>query len=65
VELDEEMAGWDQFLDVLPAALPGCKPREEWYPTVVLPPFAPNMTEIYRREDYEKIEPAVEPKAEP
>ena len=48
VELDEEMAGWDRLLDALPACLPGCKPRSEWYVSVVLPPFDSNVTEIYR-----------------
>jgi hypothetical protein len=53
IELDEEMAGWHGLLDALPTFLPGCKPRLEWYVSVVLPPFDSNMTEIYRREDNE------------
>lgn len=57
VELDEQMAGWDRLLDALPTLLPGCKPRSMWYAAVVLPPFDPNLTEIYRRVETGKTEP--------
>ena len=50
LELDEDMPGWNALIDVLPKQLPGCKRREDWFSTVAYPPFAPNPTEIYRRE---------------
>lgn len=49
VELDEEMAGWNRFMEALPIHLPGCKPYSEWYSSVAFPAFSTNMTEIYSR----------------
>jgi hypothetical protein len=53
IELDEEMKGWDAFVEALPLHLPGCKHLDEWFSQVAFPPFAPNATEIYQR----KIDP--------
>ena len=50
IELDEDMPGWNALIDVLPTHLLGCKQREDWFATVAYPPFAPNPTEIYRRQ---------------
>jgi hypothetical protein len=49
VELDEEMAGWNRFVEALPMHLPGCKPHLEWFSAVAFPAFAPNPTEVYSR----------------
>ena len=61
VELDEEMAGWNRFIDALPVQLPGCKPRSEWYSAVAFPAFAPNRTEIYSRASSRNAEPGAAP----
>jgi hypothetical protein len=47
IEVDEDMAGWKRFLEVLPHQLSGCKPQSEWFSTVALPPFAANPIQIY------------------
>ena len=47
IEVDEDMAGWNRFIEILPTQLPGCKPYSEWHSGVVFPAFLPNSTEIY------------------
>jgi hypothetical protein len=47
VELDEEMARWNSFVEALPQHLPGCKAWSEWFSVVAFPAFVPNETEIY------------------
>jgi hypothetical protein len=48
LELDEEMAGWQELCDMLPTRLPGAKPFHEWFMQVAFPAFATNVVEIYR-----------------
>jgi len=48
-ELDEDMDGWNPFIDAIPAHLPGCKKFHEWFLEVAVPAFATNSTEIFRR----------------
>jgi hypothetical protein len=50
IELDEEMEGWNALMDALPHFLSGCKNVEQWFLDVAVPAFAPNLTEIYRRD---------------
>ena len=50
IEFDEDMEGWKALIDGLPHHLQGCKAQGEWFPSVAFPAFAPNPTEIYRRE---------------
>ena len=61
VELDEEMAGWNRVMEVLPLHLPGCKPYSDWYSSVAFPAFATNMTEIYLRPTTQNAEPCARP----
>jgi hypothetical protein len=49
VELNEEMARWNSFVEALPQHLPGCTPFEDWFSVVAFPAFAPNATEIFAR----------------
>ena len=51
VEVDEDMARWQLFVDELPRRLPGCKSMGDWYSEVAFPPFETNMTKIYDREN--------------
>jgi hypothetical protein len=50
LEVDEEMEGWEAFVNALPKHLPGCKPYDEWFTRVAFPAFATNPTVIYVRD---------------
>jgi hypothetical protein len=45
--VSEEAMGWDQLLEMLPKMVPGVPNQEDWWPGVVQPAFAPNVTQIY------------------
>ena len=47
IEIHEEMPGFDELPDILPDRLPGFPPRSEWYPQVMLPPFAVNRRVVW------------------
>lgn len=47
--VSEEAKGWPQLLNLLPQSVPGAPSQEQWWPEVVQPPFAPNVTQIYPR----------------
>ncbi len=49
IEIDEEMAGWQAFVDALPSRLPGCRPFAEWFSEVAFPAFATNVTPVFVR----------------
>jgi hypothetical protein len=59
VELDEDMKGWDAFVQSLPARLPGCAKWESWFADVAFPAFERNETEVFRRQESRAIESAV------
>jgi hypothetical protein len=50
LELNEEMTGWDRFVEALPQYLMGCKPEVQWFGEVAFPPFATNLADIYVRQ---------------
>jgi hypothetical protein len=47
--VDEDMAGWQVFVEALPNYLPGCTPWNNWFSDVAFPAFATNLTEVYNR----------------
>ena len=47
--VSEEARGWTQLLELLPQSIPGAPSQEQWWPEVVQPAFAPNVTQIYPR----------------
>jgi hypothetical protein len=49
IEVNEEMAGWNRLVGLLPEVLPGCEPHLKWFSAIVFPAFAANPTEIYSR----------------
>ena len=50
IEINEEMAGWQELVEALPDYLPGCKPWHLWFSNVAFPAFAANPTEVYERQ---------------
>lgn len=49
VELNEQMDGYDKFVNVLASRLPGTTPWNTWFPAVAFPAFAVNPVCLYRR----------------
>lgn len=49
VELNEEMARWESFVEALPKHLPGCRAWSEWFLAVAFPAFETNETQVYER----------------
>jgi hypothetical protein len=49
VEVNEEMAGWDDLLLELPERLPGALARDELYAAVMKPAFAECRTLVFER----------------
>ena len=49
VELDESMDGWNNFIQELPAHLPGALAAERWFSGAAFPAFEVSPTEIFRR----------------
>jgi len=50
VEINEEDAGWDAFIQAAQKNLPGLVPADIWRTKVAQPPFATNSTTIYRKD---------------
>jgi hypothetical protein len=50
VEICEEDAGWDAFLQAAQEILPGLVPADIWLTEIAQPPFATNPVTIYRNE---------------
>ena len=40
IELDEEMCGWQEFVEAMPTYLRGCMKWEDWFLAIVSPAFA-------------------------
>jgi hypothetical protein len=51
IEINEEMAGWREFVETLPDYLLGCKPWYLWFSNVAFPAFATNPTAVYERQE--------------
>lgn len=49
IEVNEEMQGWSELVERLPAFLPGTRPLSGWWERVAQPPFAPSVTTLFRR----------------
>jgi len=49
IEVTEETNRWHPFIESLHTHLPGCKPSENWYTSVMQPAFAENLTEVFVR----------------
>jgi hypothetical protein len=50
MELDEEMKGWQAFVEAMPTYLLGCMKWEDWFLAIAFPASAANTTRIYFRE---------------
>jgi hypothetical protein len=50
LEINEQDAGWEEFIRAVENNLPGSVPLATWWPAVAQPPFAPNQTTVYRKE---------------
>jgi len=49
--VDEEMAGWKDFVDNSPEHLPGCVSFADWFIAVAFPAFETNPILIFKRDD--------------
>lgn len=49
IEINEEMEGWKELVDVLPKYLSNCRDFADWYMDVAFPAFEPKPTVIYKR----------------
>lgn len=49
IEVNEQMPGWSELVERLPAVLPGTLTLSDWWERVAKPPFAPSVTTLYRR----------------
>lgn len=49
IEINEEMEGWKELVDVLPTYLSNCRDFADWYMDVAFPAFEPKLTMIYKR----------------
>src|SRR5262245_40587189 len=49
LELNEEMVGWQEYIEALPKHLDGARPCAEWFPEVVVPAFKTNSTLVFER----------------
>ena len=50
IELDEEMSGWQGFVEAMPTYLRGCMRWADWFLAIASPAFAANTKQIYCRE---------------
>lgn len=55
IEVNEEMAGWQDFVQKLPDNLPGCKSFPEWFLEVAFPAFETNTTVIFKRNPHLRV----------
>jgi hypothetical protein len=51
IELDEELYGWQEFVEAMPTYLRGCMKWEDWFLAIWSPAFATNTTQIFSREE--------------
>jgi hypothetical protein len=51
IEVNEDMKGWKNLLSALPSVLPGLPEVNSWLGKVTLPPFAAQLTELWKRQD--------------
>jgi hypothetical protein len=49
LEINEDMAGWRELMRELPIYLPNCQSFDQWFRSVMNPPFALNRTTIFAR----------------
>jgi len=49
VELNEEMVGWQDFVEALPQFLSGAKPFHQWFMEVAFPAFETKPTLVFSR----------------
>jgi len=48
-EVSEDMKPFGPFLEAVERHLPGFPPQKDWWNQVMLPPFAPNVRELWKR----------------
>ena len=49
IELNEDMPGWQAFVEALPVHLPGCTAYDNWFIQVAFPAFETNLTTLFDR----------------
>jgi hypothetical protein len=49
IEVNEQMEGWPELVERLPAFLPGTPPLSVWWEQVAKPPFATSKTTLFTR----------------
>lgn len=49
-EVDEEMKGWSELIDLLPVYLPGAPSWEDWFMEITVPAFQTNPVCLFLRE---------------
>jgi hypothetical protein len=49
IEVNEQMQGWSELVEGLPAFLPGTPPLSVWWEQVAKPPFATSRTTLFTR----------------
>jgi len=49
VELNEDMNGWEAFIDTVETHLPGFPARNQWWQKVAIPAFEANHRRLWRR----------------
>lgn len=50
IVVHEELLGWKEFVNQLPAMLVGIPPFQQWFATVAFPAFAENRLKLFARE---------------
>jgi hypothetical protein len=50
IEINEEDAGWEEFIRAAEVNLPGSVPVDIWWPAVSQPPFSTSQTTLYRKQ---------------
>ncbi|WP_440222260.1 hypothetical protein ACQQ2N_14340 [Dokdonella sp. MW10] len=56
--IPEDAQGWDELLERIAVHLEGAPHRNEWWPSVVQPPFEPSLTQLYPPASAEMHRPA-------
>lgn len=49
IEIDEEMGGWDEFLDAVELMLPNFPPHSKWWHQVAVTAFETNHSKLWTR----------------
>ena len=50
IVVHEELLGWEEFVNQLPAILVGFPPFQQWFANVAFPAFEQNRLELFARE---------------